>query len=86
MTYIWVRIGDNGDSEGFFDLDRAVNYLNTLDVGQVVGWRGGGFDTENFWGEDYVRIFHGDSHGRLLSDLLSDERVVVEDKLQPVLN
>jgi hypothetical protein len=83
---IWVRIGDAGDYEDFDCLEDAVCYLNELDVGQVTRWRNAGVDTDNFWGNDYVSLYRGDAEGNLLSNLLPDERVLVEDNLELVLN
>lgn len=83
---ICLRVGDAGAYEEFDRLEKAVGYLNDLKVGQVTRWRNGGLETGNFWGRDYVSLYHGDSAAKLASNLLPDERVLVEDNLQAVLN
>lgn len=80
-TLVWVRVGDSGEYESFDDLQEVVDYLNELRVGRVDHWRSAGIETENYWGHDYISLFHGDSDGNLKSDLLPDERVFVEDNL-----
>jgi hypothetical protein len=83
---IWVRVGDAGEYESFDDLAHAVDYLNELGVGRVENWvdggRGVGIETPNYHGLDFVSLFHGDADANLTSNLLPDERVVVEDSLQ----
>ena len=81
-TLIWVRVGDAADYQAFDDLEEAVDYLNELGVGRVDHWRSAGVETVNYWGHDYVSLYRGDADANLVSNLLPDERVVVEDGLQ----
>ena len=80
---IWLQVGDDGNPERFDALEPAVDYLNSLKVG-AARWRNAGFDTANFWGQDYVRLYRGDAESKLLTNLLPDDRVFVEDNLQPI--
>jgi hypothetical protein len=80
-TMIWVRVGDAGEYESFDDLQEAVDYLNELHVGQIDRWQSAGVETCNYWGRDYISLYHGDTDGNLTSDLLPDERAFVEDSL-----
>jgi hypothetical protein len=81
-TFIWVRVGDATEYQAFDDLEEAVEYLNELGVGRVDHWRSGGFATVNYWGRAYIAVYRGDADANLVSNLLPDERVVVEDGLQ----
>ena len=81
-TMIWVRVGDSGEYESFDDLQEVVDYLNELHVGRVDHWRSAGIETNNYWGHDYISLYHGNPDGNLTSDLLPDERAFVEDSLQ----
>jgi hypothetical protein len=85
-TLIWVRVGDAGEYEAFDGLDEAVDYLNELGVGQVDHWINGGpgvgIDTPNYHGYDFISLYHGDTDANLVSNLLPDERVLVEDALR----
>ena len=85
-TLIWVRVGDAGEYEAFDGLDEAVEYLNELGVGRVDHWINGGpgvgIGTPNYHGHDFVSLYHGDADANLVSNLLPDERVFVEDALR----
>jgi len=72
-AYLWVRIGDAGEYEKCDDLDDAIEYLNELRVGKITGWVKGGFETQNFHGQDYVSIFYGDYQANHLIDIGEDE-------------
>jgi hypothetical protein len=65
----WVRVGDVGEYECFDDLDAAIEYLNELGVGKPTRWVPGGFETENFWGQDYVSFYYGDTDANHLADI-----------------
>ena len=80
---IWLRVGDMGEYESFDGLTDAVDYLNELSVGEVTHWRHGGIETVNYWDHDYISLYHSDADANLLSDLLPDERMFVEDTLTP---
>ncbi len=70
---LWVRVGDAGEYERCDDLDDAIAYLNELRVGKITGWVQSGFETENFYGHDYVSIFYGDDDANHLTDIGEDE-------------
>ncbi len=70
-----LRVGDAGEVEVLDGLVATVEYLASLRVGRVIRWRPGGVETQNFWGDDYILLHR---HG---SDLLPDERAIVEDGL-----
>lgn len=82
--FVWVRVGDGGDYSKFDDLDAAIEYLNELCVGQVECWKlaGAGFDTPNYWGNDYISCYWGDVHAALVSGMLPDERIYIADRLE----
>ncbi len=73
FAYLWVRVGDAGEYERCDDLDDAIAYLNELRVGKITGWVRSGFETENFYGHDYVSIFHGDDNANHLCDIGENE-------------
>lgn len=72
-AYLWVRVGDAGEYEKCVDLDDAIEYLNELRVGKITGWVQSGFETVNYYGQDYVSIFYGDSEANHLADIGEDE-------------
>ena len=47
----------------------------------INGGRGVGIETPNYHGFDFISLYHGDGLARLVSNLLPDERVFVEDAL-----
>ena len=81
-TLIWIRVGDAADYQAFDGLEEVVDYLKELGVGPVDHWRAGGVDTLNYWGRNYISLYHGDTDANLVSNLLPDERVFVEDALR----
>ena len=85
-TLIWIRVGDMGDYQAFDSLDEVVDYLSELGVGRVDHWRAAGVETVNYWGHDYISLYHGDTDANLVSDLLPDERALVEDALREYHN
>ncbi|MFA5317183.1 MAG: hypothetical protein WC369_07180 [Dehalococcoidales bacterium] len=78
---IWVRVGDDGAHESFTDLDDACNYLNDLGVGTPVGWLSNGFETEIFWGQDYVWMYWGTGLGSFVHELSPCEQAYVNGEL-----
>lgn len=72
-AYLWVRVGDAGEYEKCVDLDDAIEYLNELRVGKITGWVQSGFETVNYYGQDYVSIFYGDADANHLCDIGEDE-------------
>ncbi len=81
-TFIWVRIGDAADCQAFNGLEKAVEYLTGLGVGRVAYWRTGGVVTVNCGDHLSIALYRGDADAKLVSNLLPDERVVVEDGLR----
>ena len=81
-TFIWVRVGDAADYKTFDDLEEAVDYLKELNVGRVDHWRASGVATVKYWGQAYIALYRGDADANLVTNLLPDERVVVEDGLR----
>jgi hypothetical protein len=81
-TFIWVRIGDAADCQAFESPKEAGDYLKEHGVGRVAYWRGGGVETVNCRDYVYIVLYRGDANAKLVSNLLPDERVVVEDGLQ----
>ncbi len=83
---VWIRVGDAGEYEPFFDMAEALEYLNELRVGNVTGWIEGGpgvgFETPNFHGYDFISCFIGDCHADLIRPLSARERVAVEAGLE----
>jgi hypothetical protein len=79
---VWVRVGDGGEYEPFFNLDEALDYLNGLSVGTVTGWIDGGpgvgIETPNYHGYDFISLYIGDCHADLLRQLNAEERSAVE--------
>jgi hypothetical protein len=78
---IWVRVGDAGEYESFDSIADALDYLNELNVGKVAGWRALGFNTPNFWGQDYISIYHGTADADALGELTADEKATLESGL-----
>jgi hypothetical protein len=82
---VWVRVGDAGDYQSFDGLDDALDYLNELRVGTVIGWidagPGVGFSTPNYHGYDFISFFWGDEDANLTAHLGADERMAVEEGL-----
>ena len=70
-----LRVGGDGEVEVLDGLIVTIEYLASLRVGRVIRWRPGGVETQNYWGDDYI-VLH-----RPGSDLLPDERAIVEDAL-----
>jgi len=68
-VYLWVSIGDSGAYVDFDNLDDAIDYLNELRVGKVTNWVTNGFETQNYHGEDYVRMYYGDDDEEHLADI-----------------
>jgi len=83
--HVWVRVGDAGEYEQFGDLGAAFDYLNELSIGEVEGWLDGphviGIETPNYWGDNCVSIFWGDSEGNLIRPLDRTERILTENTL-----
>ena len=77
---LWVRVGDAGEYEQCDDLDDAIAYLNELRVGKITSWVRSGFETENYYGRDYVSIFYGDDDANHLCDI--NEKEYVECNLE----
>jgi hypothetical protein len=73
MRKLWI----NGDPETR-DIIELLDVLRGL--GPVERWRPGGFVTSDH-PDEYVPCYWGDDKGNLVSDLLPDERVLVEDAL-----
>jgi len=88
MNTVWVRVGDAGEYESFDSLEEAIDYLNELNVGQVIGWvdagMGVGIETVNYWGRDFISLFWGDDGANLTDHLDADERLEVEAGLEEV--
>jgi len=72
-AYLWLRVGDAGEYEKCDDLDNAIEYLNELRVGKIIGWVKGGFQTVNYHGQDYISLYYGDHEGNHLADIGEDE-------------
>lgn len=83
-AYLWIRVGDAGEYEQFDDLDDAIEYLNELCVGKIIDWVQGGFETQNYHGQDYISIFYGDSEANHLADIGEDEDEAQEHHRQYV--
>jgi hypothetical protein len=83
-TCIWVRIGDAADCQAFDSPKAAGDYLKEHCVGRVAYWRGGGVVTITFRDYVYIALYRGDANAKLVSNLLPDERVVVEDGLRSI--
>jgi len=83
-TKLWVSVGQAGDYEPFDTLADAAKYMNSLSVGKPTGWKFGGFDTPNFWGNDYVSIYHGDDVGEYVEHLSDDEQCEIYNRLEEV--
>jgi hypothetical protein len=79
---LWVRVGDAGEYCDFDSLDDALEYLNELQVGKVIGWQRYGFETPNYHGQDYISIFWGGSDTNPWADLDDEERDEVEAGLE----
>jgi len=84
--FIWVRVGDAGEYESFDSIANALEYLNELKVGKVTSWRDFGFNTPNFWGQDYISIYHGTLDANTSGELTSNEKVTLESGLVEVFN
>lgn len=82
---LWIRLGDAGDYQAFDSLADAIDYLNELSAGEIFDWTTGpmgvGFDTANYWGEDFISCFWGDDEANLIRPLDHGERVVMENGL-----
>lgn len=82
---LWIRLGDAGDYQAFDGLADAIDYLNELSAGEITAWTTGpygvGFDTVNYWGEDFISCFWGDADANLIRALDRGERVVMENGL-----
>jgi len=72
FAYLWLRVGDSGEYEKMDDLDAAIKYLNELCVGQVTAWVKGGFETQNYHGQDYISLYYGDHERNHLADIDED--------------
>jgi len=72
-AYLWLRVGDSGEYEKMDDLDAAIEYLNELNVGKVTAWVYDGFETQNYHGRDYIRLYYGDHERNHLADIGEDE-------------
>jgi hypothetical protein len=87
MPQLWLRVGDAGEYESFGDsLEDVCDYLNDLGAGEVTGWVNGGvgigFETQNFYGYDFVSLFWGDADAEPIRELDEEERAAVEDRLE----
>jgi len=87
---IWIRVGDAGDYNDVGDVYGAVDDLNSREVGEITGWieggMGVGFETENYYGLDFISCFWGDERISLVRRLDTDERAYIENNLKNVLN
>ena len=85
---VWVRVGDTGEYESFDSLDDALDYLNELSAGHVIGWVDGGIgvgiETANYHGYDFISFFWGDDDANLTARLDVEERTEVEEGLKEV--
>lgn len=79
---VWVRVGDAGEYVDFDDIELAVDYLNDLSVGQVTGWRDAGFETPNYWSQDYISIYYGGYDADHWHDLDDSDKEYVESNLE----
>jgi hypothetical protein len=68
---MWLRVGEDGEWEDFETIEELVEYLNALRVGRVVNWFKRGFQTENYWGRDMIRV-----------NLSAEDQVFVEQNLE----
>ena len=84
--YLWARVGDAGEYERFDDLGAALDYLNESSVGQVDGWmdhgRAVGFETPNYWGDNCISLYWGDTSANLIRPLDATEQALVENTLE----
>jgi hypothetical protein len=80
---IWVRVGSDGEYESFPNLNEALEYLNSLNVGHIIGWgwSGMGFETPNYHDQEYISIYIGDDRAQRLRTLTVLEQYAVEDGL-----
>ena len=72
-AYLWLRVGDCGEYEVMEDLDAAIEYLNELCVGKITAWVQSGFETQNYYGQDYISIYYGDHEANHIADIGEDE-------------
>jgi hypothetical protein len=80
----WVRVGEERDYVVFQDLANVIVYLNRLKVGVAAYWRMGretGFETAKYQGDNYIALYRGGREGNIISALLPDERISVEEGL-----
>jgi hypothetical protein len=82
----WLRLGDQGDYEPYKDIQELAAYLKEydaqLEVGPILGWVEGGFETEFFSGNNYVSVYVGDDNADLLRELSPREKRKVEKVLE----
>lgn len=77
MILFWV---DAGQPLAFHRLSDVISYLNGLKVGAALAWRMGrqnGFETMN----RFVSLYRGNENGGIVSALLPDERIEIEEGL-----
>lgn len=69
---LWLRVGRCGEYEKMDDLDAAIEYLNELRVGRIIMWVPGGFETQNYHGQDYVSLYYGDHKKNHVTDIIQE--------------
>lgn len=83
-AYLWLRVGDCGEYEVMSEIDAAIEYLNELGVGKITCWVKGGFETQNYRGQDYISLYYGDHEADHIADIGEDEDEPQEDHRQYV--
>ncbi len=63
----------------FKNLGQAIRYLNNMRVGCPTDWMEQGFETENYWGEDYVTCHWCNDRGDYVGAIQLDERFNLEE-------
>jgi hypothetical protein len=76
---VLVQIGVAGERHVFTTLAKAIRYMNDLRVGKPCEWLTQGFETENYYGEDFVSCYWSNSRGDFVQAIQLDERFNLED-------
>ena len=79
---LWIRLGDNADYEECgSDFGALAELLEMFNVSQDdMQWRtdGMGFQTESFYGNNYVSLFWGDEDAQPIRGLTRQEQESIQ--------
>lgn len=80
--FIYVAIGDDDDGNLYTSTDEVCEMLGYTDIGVFCGWLADGFETEEFWGSDGIRVYWVDAEGQFSRYLTDEEKDEIAEYLR----